>query len=176
VHLLPDGQRAVYGRRLGGERDIFVISLASDAEPEPLQATRFNERSLALSPDGRWLAYVSDESGTEAVYLREVLGGGGRVRVSPGVGREPRWGPGGRALYYRSSDSVLVIAVTPGEVPSTGAPRLAWTGTYVTEVGRPAWDVSPNGGRFVFTRPEEGPNRRLNVVLHWFGSDARRDP
>jgi TolB protein len=152
-------------------RDIWWLP-AGTREAVPLLVTPFEERGIAISPDGRWLAYVSNETGTDQVYVRALPGPGGRTQVSAAGGREPRWGPGGRELFYRTRDSVVVAEITPsgGEV-RVGRHRTLFADTYRTGgAGNHAgFDVDPSGRRFVFVR-DRGvvSERRIHVLVNWF--------
>jgi Tol biopolymer transport system component len=154
---------------VAARRNIWMASLDSARTQRPLLRTPFDEKNLALSPDGQWLAYVSDEAGTEEIYVRRLEEGSGRWRVSKSGGQEPRWGPGGRELFYRSADSILSVGMEAGAEPRFTDSRLVLTGEFNSDRNRPVWDVSPDGRRFVFTRSQgESTGRSLNIVLHWF--------
>ncbi|HLG05445.1 MAG TPA: hypothetical protein VI383_04780, partial [Gemmatimonadales bacterium] len=173
-----DGRAIIFREGGGNSRDVWVVSLDSARTVRPLLRTPFNERNLALSPDGRWLAYVSDEAGSDEVYVRRIEEGSGRWPVSRNGGQEPRWGPGGRDLFFRSADSVLSVTMEPGPEPRFTTPRVVLTGDFDSDRNRPVWDVSPDGSRFIFTRPQgESSTRGLNIVLHWFDQlRARPEP
>src|SRR4030095_16538050 len=91
---------------------------------QPLVHTAFNETNPALSPDGQWLAYVSDETGRNEVYVRGLRTEVGRRPFSTNGGTEPRWTKGGRELFYRNADSVFLVAGQAGGAPAA-TPRLA---------------------------------------------------
>jgi len=181
----PDGRGLVY--RVTSpttRRDIWWLPRGA-TQPVPVLTTPFEERGIAVSPDGKWLAYVSNETGTDEVYVRALPGPGGRVQISAAGGREPRWGPGGRTLYYRSRDSVYVVETTTagGEVRA-GRHRALFRDTYRTGgAGNHAgWDVDPDGRRFVFVLDGGvASERQVNVLVNWFdqprttGAGARRD-
>ena len=101
----PDGQMLAFyeiGRR-GSGRDIWMLN--AEGEASEFLATPFSERVPMFSPDGQWLAYVSDESGRDEVYVRPASGEGGRQVISTTGGTEPMWAPDGRELFYRQSGS-----------------------------------------------------------------------
>jgi serine/threonine-protein kinase len=159
----------VFREGSGARRNIWMASLDSARTQRPLLRTPFDEKSIALSPDGQWLAYVSDEAGTEDIYVRRLEEGSGRWRVSKSGGQEPRWGPGGRELFYRSADSILSVGMEPGTEPRFTDSRMVLVGEFNSDRNRPIWDVSPDGRRFVFTRSQGEPTgRSMNIVLHWF--------
>ena len=107
----PDGTTlAFHERKAGGERDIWTV--ARGQEPMPFLLTPFDERSPRFSPDGRWLAYVSDESGRDEVYVQPFPGPGAKWLVSTDGGREPVWGRDGRELFYRAGDLMMAVPLT----------------------------------------------------------------
>jgi Tol biopolymer transport system component len=169
VQVNSTQQSLVFREGTGARRNIWMASMDSARTQRPLLRTPFDEKNIALSPDGRWLAYVSDEAGTEEIYVRRLEEGSGRWRVSKSGGQEPRWGPGSRELFYRSADSILSVGMEPGTEPRFTDSRLVLTGDFNSDRNRPIWDVSPDGRRFVFTRSQGEPTgRSLNIVLHWF--------
>ena len=89
------------------DRDIWLLPLEGEQAPEPFAVTPFNERSPSFSPDGRFLAYVSDESGQDEVYVQRVSGPGGKVPVSTAGGREPVWSRDGKELFYWSEHRLM---------------------------------------------------------------------
>src|ERR1700676_3906504 len=93
--------------------------------------TRFNETTPRFSPDGRWLSYISDESGRYEVYVQPYPGPGGKWQISTEGGTEPVWNPNGRELFYRSGAKMMVvdIATQPNFVP--GKPRMLFEGPYL---------------------------------------------
>src|SRR4030095_4432651 len=139
---------------------------------QPLVHTAFNETNPALSPDGGWLAYVSDETGRNEVYMRGLRTDVGRRRLSTNGGTEPRWTKGGHELFYRNADSVFVVAVRPGAAPSAATPRLAFVMPIARLLGG-AYDGSGDGQRIVVGREQVGPRvDPLHVVLGWFAQPA----
>lgn len=113
-----------------------------------------NASEGVLSPDLRWLAYASDETGTPQVYVQAFPGGGRPARVSGAGGRAPRWRDGGRALYFEAPDGGIMVArVAPGAAFRASVPRLLfhateWSRTLLFDPGTP-YDVSADGQRFI---------------------------
>jgi serine/threonine-protein kinase len=154
-------------------RDLWTWS-RPDRRARAEVATEANERGGTFSPDGRWLAYVSNESGRDEVYLRRHPGPGGQEVISSGGGTEPVWGPGGDQIFYRSGGSLVAVPVREGKV--TGPSRVVLTGPYVaspTETGLPNYDVAPDGRTFVMVRSEGAAEMRLRTVQNWF-TELRR--
>jgi serine/threonine-protein kinase len=141
-----DGQWLVFRTAAG---DILGLH---GADTVRLLATPAQEIAPALSPDGRWLAYSSNESQRYEVYVRPFPNvQDGKWLVSTGGGGMPRWAPDGRTLYFATLDSLMAVPVTPGPTPTFGAQRgLFPTAPYV--MGGHSWDVMPDGGGFAMIR------------------------
>src|SRR5438105_10124516 len=90
-------------------RDIWITPVDSPRAARPLLRTPFEERGIGLSPDGRWLVYVSNETGADEVYIRQLREGSARWRVSTRGGAEARWGRGGRERCFRQGDTVYGV-------------------------------------------------------------------
>jgi serine/threonine-protein kinase len=147
---------------------------------EPFLRTPFNETLPRFSPDGRWLAYISDESGRYEVYVRPYPGPGGKSQVSRDGGTEPVWNRNGRELFYRSGNKMMAveIAVQPGF--TAGTPRMLFQGPYEPPpVPLANYDVSPDGQRFLMIKPseqEQAVPTQINVVLNWFEELKQKVP
>ena len=101
-------------------RDLWVLPVGGD--PEPFLVTPFEEGAPMFSPDGRWMAYVSDESGQTEVYVRPYPGPGPRFTVSTTGGREPLWSRDGSELFYRSQEGIMTVISWPTSTPSSISP------------------------------------------------------
>jgi hypothetical protein len=143
--------------------------MSGEVEASPVIASRFDEFSPALSPDGRWLAYVSDETGRLEVYLRSFLEERGRRVVSAGGGTEPVWSADGRELFYRSGDRMMAVPVRFEPDLELGAPELVFErplkhGIYDSL----SYDVSADGERFLMIeRRLDLTPTEVRVVLDW---------
>ena len=135
--------------------DIWV--LPEDGSATPFLTGRFSERSPSLSPDGRWLAYVSDESGRDDVYIRPYPGPDPRKLVSTNGGTEPVWARDGRELFYRSGPGMFAVRIdVEGERVMPRSPELLFGGPYAVDplVGvNPNYDVASDG-RFLMVRTD----------------------
>ena len=132
-------------------RDIIGLRPGTDSAPVPLVATtRFDERAATLSPDGRFIAYQSDESGRDEIYVRPFpRTEDGRWQLSTAGGEEPLWSRGGREVFYRSpSGEIMTVPVTTTPSFSPGAPRALFATTdYAKTPGNRAYDVTPDDQR-----------------------------
>jgi serine/threonine-protein kinase len=160
--------------------DISFLRLQGQRKPEPFLHTAFNEYAPRFSPDGRWLAYVSDESGRDEVYVQAFPGPSGKVQVSIEGGTEPVWNPRGRELFYRNGQKMMVVTVTTNPTFTASKPRLLFEKPYAMTYRPDAWqnyDVSPDGQHFLMVKAEqELAATQINVVLNWFEELKRRVP
>ncbi len=173
----PEGHLLAFyegGHHPTNQRDILVLSM-QDSVPRPFLTTSFNERAAILSPDSRWLAYTSDESERDEVYVRRYPGAGGKVLISTEGGYEPVWAPGGRELFYRNGDTLMVVAVETEPAITVGKPRKLFEGSYFRAGANPEYDISPDGKQFVMIREEPGPPQ-VYVVHNWFDELERLVP
>jgi len=164
----PDGSTlAFHERKPSGERDIWVVSPGHD--PAPFLLTPFDEHSPRFSPDGTRIAYVSDESGRNEVYVQPFPGPGSKWLVSPDGGIDPVWSKNGREIFYRQGDYLMVASVAPQAEFSAGRPRRLFEVRFDPGENGPNYDVSRDGW-FVMPRTETGSTAvELHVVLNWFG-------
>jgi Tol biopolymer transport system component len=155
----PDGRLAI-GTTFGvvGSTDLVSVPMAGGGGLTPILATPFNESHGVLSPDGRWLAYQSDESGVLEVYVRAFPSGGGKVLVSQGGGEEPVWSRDGRELFYFSPNTAgagELIAAAVSTVPSfaiRGRTVLFDASRFARSTPHANYDVFPDGRSFVAVR------------------------
>ena len=133
----------------------------------------FEEDYSRFSPDGRWVAYSSDESGRREIYVRPFKHGGGKWQVSTDGGGFPCWSSDGKELFYRNGKALMVVAVTKKESTfQSGNPTML----FELEVAGDDWayDVAPDGKRFVWIKDEarqgEGAvdHSHLRFIFNWF--------
>ncbi|HXW08050.1 MAG TPA: protein kinase [Vicinamibacterales bacterium] len=166
---------AFHERKADGERDIWVV--LPGTEPAPFLLTRFDEHSPRFSPDGKWLAYVSDESGRDEVYVQPYPGPGRKFLVSTDGGTEPVWAGTGRELFYRRGDDLMSVAIGPGAEFSASRPRRLFHLRFDRPGNGPNYDVSPDGRWFVVVRREDPPTAgSLHLVINWGRDVAARLP
>ena len=155
--------------------NIYAIRPGVDSVAVPLEVTEFQERSVSLSPNGRWLAYVSDRSGRDEVYVRPFPDAGASLQqVSADGGVEPVWAHSGRELFYRNGANELVaVQVTDDPTLAVGQQEVLFSmADYLTSNGNPMYDVSPDDQRFVMLRIGDVETAiaapELIVVENWF--------
>jgi serine/threonine-protein kinase len=164
-------------RTQSGSNGIWVLPMDGDRRPRLFLESRFTLWHPAFSPDGRWMAYASNESGGFEVYVQPYPGPGEKIRISTKGGSEPIWTANGRELLYRSftlENHQFVSAAIRSQSPfQVDAPRLlfeAKLGIYDSTVPTRAWDVSADGQRFLLSRripSADKPVTVMHVVLNW---------
>jgi Tol biopolymer transport system component len=194
----PDGKTIAYtinysadrgGTRKPISEDIWFKPVEQSTKPPvgPWFETPFREAAPSISPDGKWVAYVSDESGAKEIYVRPYPGPGAAIKVSTGSGTEPAWTRGGRELIYRTGERVerFMVVEVANAPPAFSAPRLLfaaevniggqWSGRGSREEAFRDYDVSADGNAFYATLfvPTEEPPRQLVVVTDWAATVPR---
>jgi Tol biopolymer transport system component len=166
----PDGHSLVYVEHSESTgHDLWLLPISTKGKPIPLVQTPFNETQAQLSPDGRWLAYTSDETGRFEVYVRPFPGLGGKWLVSAEGGCQPRWRSDGKELFYMRGERLLSVAI---EGDASLRPGIATT-LFEVRVGRTSvlrWEyvVTPDAQRFLIKElvfDEAGSP--IIVVLNW---------
>jgi eukaryotic-like serine/threonine-protein kinase len=162
----PDGQMLAYEEASpGAGYDLWVFRLG-DHKAQPFLQTRFNEIAPRFSPDGRWLAYASDESGRYEIYVQPYPGPGGKWQISTEGGTEPVWARNGE-LFYRNGDKMMAVETTTRSNFSADKPKLLFERHYATYNTMPAYDVTPDGQRFLLAKTGGQAPEEINVVLNW---------
>jgi len=153
-----------------GTRYLMVLEKGVDTVPRPLLRSRYDNFAMTLSPDGRWLAYVSDESGNREVYVRPFPGvDSAKFAVSVGGGLEPLWRRDGSELFFRNTGGdMYTVTVGTGPQFEHGPPKLLFSrpGMALQEFYR-SYDVHPDGKRFLMLSSGDAEVRRLNVIFNW---------
>ncbi|HEU5236336.1 MAG TPA: hypothetical protein VFU37_04295, partial [Pyrinomonadaceae bacterium] len=167
-----DGQYILYGE-LGPATaaDIWVLPLFGDHKPFPFLQTSFAENSGRFSPDGHWVAYTSNESGVDQIYVRPFPSGAGQSMVSTNGGSQPRWRADGKELFYLSPDRKIMAVDIKEDATKfePGTPKLLFEARMLIPPGNPtSYEVSRNGQRFLINTPvEQSSASPLTVVLNW---------
>jgi Tol biopolymer transport system component len=150
----PDGQLLAFTEvnptTPGG---IWVLRM-SDRKAQPFLQTSAVLDGPRFSPDGHWLAYISDESGRYEIYVQPYPGPGGKWQISRDGGREPVWNPNGQELFYRSDDKMMAVGIATQPRFAAGKPRVLFERQYQpSPATAPNYDVSPDGQRFLMLKP-----------------------
>jgi serine/threonine-protein kinase len=173
-----DGRTLVFLQRLGStasvNRDIWALTLGNAAPAaRPFLVSAADEPSAEISPDGRYLAYESNQSGRSEVYVQPFPGPGGRELVSTDGGGQPVWAPDGRELFYRASGPgpmmrMMAVDVTLGHVFTAGRPRVLWEAMrarYPGGTGGRTYDVAPDGRRFLMIQQRDLPQPPITHIV-----------
>jgi serine/threonine-protein kinase len=162
----PDGQLLIYQRNDPKTRAGLWILDMKGRTSRVLLDTGADERDAALSPDGRWLAYVSDATGPDEIFVQAFPGGGNRTQVSLNGGRNPVWSRDSRQLYFREVEKLLVATVAGTTV---GRPTMLFDAPM-------GYDVAADGRFFGVLRDTSIPQAPVNVVINWFDELKRLAP
>ena len=161
--------------------DIGSLSMEGDHKWRPLLQEKYIQICPKISPDGRWMAYVSWESGKSEVFVRpfpEVNKGKWQVSTSGGI--DPLWSPDGRELFYRSDDSVMAVAVETGPTFKAEKPEALFRDIYISpasyEYEIDTWDISPDGNRFLMMKESGSEFQSINIVVNWFEELKQKVP
>jgi serine/threonine-protein kinase len=156
-------------------------------QPAEFEKEKAPEGSPKFSPDGRWLAYCSNESGKQQVYVQAFPGPGAKIQISNDGGTDPVWKRNGGELYYRNGDSMMVVAITTAPAFMAGRPQQLWKGHYShgmnSSCGPPGatssnYDVTTDGKRFLMIRDDDQDraiSKQIVVVQGWADEVRRRD-
>jgi len=159
--------------------DLWVLPLAGDRKPVPVVRTEFNEGDGQFSPDAKWIAYWSDESGRYEVYVRSFPEGGagvtaGKWQVSSKGGTWPRWRRNEREVFFEALDGkIMGVPIKAGSTFQAGMPVVLFD-THDLEPYNLTYDVRPDGQRFLISRLfQGGAIRPMNVCLNWLAETKR---
>ena len=167
-----DGRYLAYDRydpqkKTGSE--IWILPMFGERKPFPFLTSQFNQRHPAFSPDSRWLAYTSNESGRDEVYVAPFPKGNGKWEVSPNGGSEPRWRRDGKELFYFAADAKLVAVdiKEKGDSVEIGSPHTLFQ-TYPPPLGLRPYDVSADGRKFLaVTQTIQADTAPITLVSNW---------
>ena len=173
----PDGKfLAITAGADSGYLEIWLVPIDGDHTPQTFVQGPFNAAGARFSPDGNWVAYVSDESGRNEVYVRPYPQAGTRVQISAGGGSQPVWSRDGRELFFRHGEEFLAVGVTLAPAFTARKPAVMFSKFTPEDASGPAYDViadydvSPDGQRFIMPKYKQDasyiPNAR--VILAWF--------
>lgn len=166
-----DGKWLIHRIGSGGGRDVYVAGTGADSAARPLFEGKAEEFSPILSPDGRWVAYGSDESRRSEVYVRPFPdAGSARWQISRSGGTEPVWSSDGRELFYRNGKGDLIAASINGSAGFRVVSEQALFAAkdFVGDARHRTYSVSPDGKSFYFISVVPGPPSQLIVITNWF--------
>ncbi|HSD72507.1 MAG TPA: hypothetical protein VLE54_06940, partial [Thermoanaerobaculia bacterium] len=162
-----DGRFLLFTRTLPKTKtDVWVLPLFGDRKPFPLVQSQFIDRNGQFSPDGRWVAYVSDESGRLEIFVVPFPGPGGKWQVSTGGGSGPHWSADGTELFYVTGDrDLMTVEVKSGSEFQASSPKPLFSLSSLTPVT--VFEVSRDGRRFLQGIPREATGSPVTLVLNW---------
>ena len=159
-----------------GRGDIWVFSFDEPEGSRAVLDSEFREHGASFSPDGKWLAYHSDESGRDQVYVQPFPGPGAKKQVSSDGGSWPHWDGSGATLFYRSGNRVFAVDFENGTDLELSPPRVLFTGRYGYGIGHSNYHLSSEG-RFLMVEVDQPPPlTRLVLVTNWFEELKRLVP
>ena len=178
-----EGRTLVFWEVEASSGDIGLISMEGDRATEPLLATEFSEAAPAVSPDGGWIAYNSNETGQREVYVQRFPTLGGKQTISTDGGRQPLWSPDGRELFYRAPGGMMRVPVETEQTFTAGTPEVLFETQYYTFLGTRTYDIHPDGHRFLMVKDaartdESGTPAQSQIVLveNWYEELKRLVP
>ena len=161
-----NGTLLAFNRGIRSSRDIWVLDVDAGVAAPFLDSPHY-EGEPAFSPDGKWIAYSSDESGTGEIFISPYPGPGGRIQISSGGGAQPRWRGDGAELYYFTETAVVAVPMAWSPGPRPGRPQPLFEVNGRVPVG---YDVTRDGQTFYVAEFDESRLRstRIDVILNWF--------
>ena len=174
----PDGKVLAFSEILPSTNaDIWVLPLEGERKPQLFLRTPFTETGPVFSPDGHWLAYRSNESGQDEIYVQPFPSTGAKWQISTKGGEEAVWAPSGRELFYRNGNQMMAVDITTEPTFTHGTPKLLFEGEYFSYGPRAVYDVAPDGQRFLMIKEsEQVSSTQIHVVLNWFEELKRLVP
>ncbi|HET7617792.1 MAG TPA: protein kinase [Vicinamibacterales bacterium] len=166
----PDGKYLLFSQRgkEAGGWSIWALPMTGEPKPVPIVKTRFNEMWGTFSPDGRYIAYQSNESGRIEVYVQEFPDARNKWQVSTNGGAEPYWRADGRELFYRSGPTIMVVPVEIKTSFVAGTPAVIAETRFAAVVARGFYRPTPDGQRFLVLAPRAGQvETPPTIVLNW---------
>ena len=173
-----DGRYLVYDTNIGMSSDILYLQFETGgaiSAPHPFLSTPANEAAPKFSPDGRFLVYVSNESGRAEVYVRPFPDGAGKWQVSVNGGNQPRWSRNGKELYYVEGEALMAVPVSTAQGVILGQPqKLFESADLRSRYPTPTYEVSDDGQKFLTITPVEKDQRgrtepsKIRVVENWY--------
>jgi eukaryotic-like serine/threonine-protein kinase len=189
--VTPDGTALIFRQQnqlkpgVPPDQDLLLLPLGGDRRPRPLVQTPFSELNAEVSADGRWLAYQSNETGKEEIYVRPFPNvEAGKWQVSTNGGMQPLWARNGRELFYVLAGALMRVPFTGASAFEAGKPSKVLDGPYLLNIpvggglGR-MYDATRDGQRFLMIKDSsaaDGGEARIVLVQNWFSELERRVP
>ena len=182
----PDGRLLAFDQGTSANSSIFTLAIGGSekegwkpGEPQPLPGGSSSEDEASFSPDGRWLAYRSDESGDFEIYVRSYPGPGGKWQISNAGGAVPKWSNNSKELLYRTQENQIMVVTyaASGDSFHADKPKLWSPGQFSDRLGAVNFDLSPDGKRVVVLRvpaSENPPITKLTFVFNFFDELRRK--
>jgi eukaryotic-like serine/threonine-protein kinase len=181
----PDGKTLIFSVARGGDWRLSTLALGADQKPKPLIAGWAANSSI--SPDGRWLAYISNETGQQEIYVQSFPPTGAKYQVSTSGGRNPLWSPDGKQLFYLQSEAAGTMQIVSVDVQTQSSFMMGKTTPLpikgiIGAIGPRSFDITPDGKYFVVmlpkfqAEPDKPPPEQINIVLNWFSELQQRVP
>jgi serine/threonine-protein kinase len=177
VAFSPDGRFLAFDDKNPETSDDARVLALENRTLRPVADTQFGEGSAKFSPDGRWIAYSSSESGRPEIYVQAFPGPGPKVQISNGGGIDPVWRRSGGELFYRNVNRMMAVSIVTAPTLRASAPRVLWEGPYSRGLGSSCgmpgvassnYDVTADGQRFLMVRDDDDvSSTRIVVVLNW---------
>jgi Tol biopolymer transport system component len=167
----PDGRYIAYiafQGAPGSKADLWLLSLA-DRKTSPILRSPFDELQGVFSPDGRWLAYASNESGRFEIYVQPFPGPGGKWQISTSGGTQPRWARGGKELFFIApGGKIMSVEIQTSTIVEAGTPQVLFSASLKNAPG-PPYDVSSDGQRILLNRPieEASSSPPITLIQNW---------
>ena len=175
----PDGRALAFVWSLEGglsKNGVWILRIG-DEEPRPFVGSRFTELYPEFSPDGRWIAYTSDETGRQEVYAQPFPGPGERRQLSNNGGTQPAWARNGRELFYTEIEArtqrmrMMSVPFVAGSPLRAGVPHALFEGQFRDQANTRGYDVTADGQRFLMVKPVQrppSPVTQMVMVQNWF--------
>ena len=165
-----DGRFLLYAEVQNGYH-LMVLPMTGDRRPFPFLSTSFNQLEGRFSPDARWVAYQSDESGRYEIYVRPFPGPGGQWQISTAGGNSPRWSRSGKELYYIAPDLGLmaVSIAAQGNTLEPGTPAVLFRTHIMRNPSRQQYDVAPDGRFLINTELQDTTTAPITLLMNWAG-------
>jgi serine/threonine-protein kinase len=177
----PDGKTLFVTEESSTNDDIKALDLEGEGKLEKFLATETEhfEDQPVISPGGRWVAYISNESGNREVFVQAFPGPGGKWQISSEGGTAPLWSRDGRELFYRNGNRMMVVEVETSDTFRASRPRVLFEGNYLYFRSVRNYDISPDGKRFLMIKalnPQQTTAPTIHFALNWFDELRRRVP